>query len=65
MDKTQIIQATAGTGALVNPVWITMLPVVWQAFVAFLGGILLIMMILNKWTEYQLHKKELNKYEKD
>ena len=55
-SQTQIV---AGTVALVNPLWMSWLTPLWQGFIAVLGAILLVLMILNKYTEWQQRKKDL------
>ena len=58
MMNTQVM-ATAGTLAVASPVWMPEFAPIWQGFIALLGAILLILMILNKYSEWQQRKKDL------
>lgn len=49
----------AAITAISNPLWMSWLPFIWQFIIGGLGGILLVLMILNKYTEWKLNKKKL------
>ena len=53
--------ALAGAAAVLNPVWLTWLPSVWQVGIALLGAAVLVATLWNKILDIKQKRRELRK----